>query len=353
MKVPPPAAARTRVPGTSATDLRGVAGAVGVATTLWLVASTTTTGWLALAAAVPLGLVVVAVATVPRLRELEVHASQPRPARAGEPVEVHLVLRSGRTTGPLRLDVTAPEGAGAGLVLEGVTAGSSALARVHLPAVRRGVHGPLRVALQGRDALGLLRRRRVVVLPLAVVVRPAAAPAARLPAPLPLPVPVRRTGGRPVAVRHDRAGEIATLRLSRDGDDARDVAARPSARRGRAVVLQREAPGVPTGLLLVLGPVPTSGEHDAGFEQRLAAASAAAAWELRRGDPVLWFPVGAEAPLPCRDAGEVAERAARLAGLPAPGPRERAVAARHLSHGGAVLVVGTAVPSPSPVPSAS
>lgn len=145
-------------------------------------------------------------------------------------------------------------------------------AETHLPLAtdRRGVWvlGPLQSMVS--DPLGLFVRSATVAPAVHLVVHPRLTPLA------PLPVPALPAGGDTLSARAAPAigGDLRSLRDYQPGDDARRVHWRTTARLGRLVVREDEAP---SGMAVAMA-VDLRGLGDAGgpLEQCLEAAASIA-----------------------------------------------------------------------------
>jgi uncharacterized protein (DUF58 family) len=149
--------------------------------------------------------------------------------------------------------------------------------RIALPTVvtmpQRGLHPLPRAVVATRFPFGLFVKRRDLDAPPVVTVYPALHP-------------VRDTGpsgdpgqGDAGAGRRARAGEFFGLREYRDGDDARRISWRASARLGRPVIREHEARGRPERIV----EIGAGKSGDAAFEAAVSEAASRAIADLDAG----------------------------------------------------------------------
>lgn len=289
-------------------------------------------GWLMLLAGATLGLVLGALTIRPRIADLEVSVSREGRTEVGRvstcTVRVH---NSGRVTSSLarvthRLrgleDVT--------VVVDALPPGCRAAVSVPRAAVQRAYAAGAEVLVVSSAPLGLLTRRHTVSQNVPLFVHPA----------------VRRVG---VVVHRGAAGErsgapartgldVHGVRDYRSGDDARQVHWRSTARRGRLVVMEREAPRAGVVAVVVTGPA-----RDPQFEDSVARAASLAVGAVGAGAQVTM--IAAQQGLEPATAGTsvpLLDWCSAL-GTPAlPGVAELQRAAAVVGPGGQVHVAGTA-----------
>lgn len=227
----------------------------------------TVDSWLLLLAGASLGLAIAAILLRPRLGDLDVSVALPSRAELGQAVTTRIVVRNnGRHTTPLTLvthriaglpDLT--------FVVDALARGGSAELVAARVADARGRTFVSRTTLSSSAPLGLVTTEAAVDLPTPMTVHPALVPV-RLPV-------LAADGGVSTRAEADRSGvDVHGIREWRSGDDARQVHWRSTARRGRLVVLEREAPRGGSLVVLVSGPA-----SDLGWERLVSVVASAAA----------------------------------------------------------------------------
>jgi uncharacterized protein (DUF58 family) len=231
------------------------------------------------------GAVIVVVAVVAaRLRRVRLAATrvqQPARLQVGGTGRIELdITNTGRRTTPLLLvsDGFDDGRRAARFLVAPVAPGATVRAAYRIPTTRRGRFrlGPLVAAVT--DPFGIAQREWPVAATADVVVCPRVHPIVA-----PGAGSGRRPGPDPAAsVRglvHDERGEFRTLRDYEVGDELRRVHWRSTARTGRLVVRQDEAPWLPR--VSVVLDVRTDGYDERSFEVAVEAA-ASIATALRR-----------------------------------------------------------------------
>ena len=209
----------------------------------------TVDSWLLLLAGASLGLAIAAILLRPRLGDLDVTVVMPARAELGQAVSTRIVVsNNGRHTTPLTLVTHRVTGLpDLTFVVDALARGGSAELVASRTADARGRTEVSRTTLSSSAPLGLVTTEAVLELPTPMTVHPALV-AVRLPT---LP----SQGGESTKAEADRSGvDVHGIREWRSGDDARQVHWRSTARRGRLVVLEREAPRGGSLVILVSGP---------------------------------------------------------------------------------------------------
>jgi uncharacterized protein (DUF58 family) len=239
----------------------------------------TVDSWLLLLAGASLGLGIAAILLRPKLGDLDLTVQLPARAEQGEPVDTLLVVtNTGRRVSPLTTlthqclgltDVT--------IVVEALAPGASAQAHATRTAVSRGRARTSLATLTSSAPLGLVTTAASGEVPTDLTIHPALVP-------VPL-LPQRSGGAQSRQAQQDRAGvDVHGIREWRSGDEARQVHWRSTARRGRLVVLEREAPRGGSLVLLVAGPAATP-----GWERLVSVVASNAVSVLRAGRTVSLF----------------------------------------------------------------
>jgi uncharacterized protein (DUF58 family) len=243
------------------------------------------------------------------LKDVAVDAVRVTPAAAGSERRVHVCLRARRR---LRFDVAVvlPLRAGRAEVAHAHALRGAAAVEGDLAAQPRGVERLEHLLLQSRFPFGFFVVTRRVHAPLEVVTHPA---------PAPLEQPSRAGGASGQgdgALVAGRGAALAGLRPFRAGDAVGDVHWRATARRGEAVVKERERDG------RALVQVRIDRRADAMALERALSQATTLVLAARAGAPVQLLSQGAD--LLVRDAAVDAEPAltwlAEAAALPADGP---------------------------------
>lgn len=209
----------------------------------------TVDSWLLLLAGASLGLAIAAILLRPRLADLDVTVDMPVRAELGQPVTSRIVLRNiGRHSTPLTLVTHRVAGlADLTFVVDGLPRGGSAEVVVERTATARGCTEVSHAVLSSAAPLGLVTTEALIELSTPMTVHPTLVPV-RLPL-------LRSTDGEGGVPEPDRSGvDVHGIREWRSGDGARQVHWRSTARRGRLVVLEREAPHGGSLVVLVAGP---------------------------------------------------------------------------------------------------
>lgn len=290
MSRPGPRPARPRpgrFPGWLARPARRTWSILAGAGILFLVGSNVQAGWLyvigaSMVGAVAAGLVLPALA----VRGVEVSRRVPQAARAGDPVDVELELRtrSGSRRGTL-------EGADrflgeSGFVVDGVAREGPVRLRYAVAARRRGAYEGAEVVLASGAPFGAGVARRRIPVPSPIVVHPRWVPLAG--------IPLLEAASTPFEPLHERrrrgAGQdFFGLREYRPGDSLRHVHWPSTARGGRLLVREyEEQPASRLGVLIDAGE-PVGEEPETTFEDSVAVAASLALYALEAGHPVQLF----------------------------------------------------------------
>ena len=236
----------------------------------------TVDSWLLLLAGASLGLGIAAILLRPRLGDLDVTVAMPARAELGQPVTTRVVVRNtGRRATPLtRLTHQVAGLSDVTVLVDTLPRGALADVTVERYAVARGRTSSSLVLLSSSAPLGLVTTDARVELTTAMTVHPALLPV-RLP-------PDRSGGAEATQAAPDRSGvDVHGIREWRTGDEARQVHWRSTARRGRLVVLEREAPRGGTVTMLVAG----LAAH-AGWESLVTLIASTGVAALDTGRPV-------------------------------------------------------------------
>ncbi len=183
------------------------------------------------------------------LRGLVVGCTGPARTAAGTSVKHQLLLHNtGRLSlPPFRLTLTSP-GLAAGLVhVPGLAPGAQARVELNRIAETRGHQQQAELIAIATDPFQLIARRYGFSMEQDLRVYPAAAPAS------PWPAGTQRGGGAAAVGGRSATGDPAALRGWRPGDQAGSVHWRSTARRGQLTVLERELPGEPRWMCVLLG----------------------------------------------------------------------------------------------------
>lgn len=322
----------------TARPTRAVAAPLLAALVLDLLTRVTGDAWLALGSAAALGVPLAALVLPPRLAGLQWQLVAPARVVAGEQVVVRLVLRNdGRVaTSPVALRHEHPGLVPLDVEVPALAPGEQRQVAAVRTALRRGVHTGGVATLSTTAPFGVVRWSQRRDEPVTVVVHPVTAPARTAWA----------DGGAAAAERSVAVAGSGTeplgLRPWRQGDSARAVLARASARHGRPVVLERERESGPA--LVVLAAGGGAGER---WEQAVSAAASLALAALRDGvvPHLLCAPPAAAAATPLLAARRQADAAAVLdffAAVDAAGPLRQAdlaAAARRAGRGGRLVLL--------------
>ena len=206
------------------------------------------------------------------MRRLRVCLTAPTHARVGDTLVylLHLHNDGHRTSLPLRSELIQPGMELGAALVDPLLPGGVARAELPRAAVTRGVTDSFIVRLIASDPLGLVVWQTVTDYRRRMVVRPRAVPAARLTGTL--------TASGDATPRPDGAGDLAGVREWRREDGARSVHWRSTARHGRLVVAEREAPSSGRVAVVLVGAVRTQEDEE------LLARTASASVLLRRPD---------------------------------------------------------------------
>ena len=236
----------------------------------------TVDSWLLLLAGASLGLGIAAILLRPRLSDLDVTVTMPARAELGQPVTTRLVIRNtGRRATPLtRLTHQVAGLSDVTVLVDTLPRGALADVTVERFAVARGRTRSSLVLLSSSAPLGLVTTDARAELATVMTVHPAL---------LPVRLPPDRSGGtESTQAAPDRSGvDVHGIREWRTGDEARQVHWRSTARRGRLVVLEREAPRGGTVTMLVAG----LAAH-AGWEGLVTLVASTGVAALETGRPV-------------------------------------------------------------------
>ena len=236
----------------------------------------TVDSWLLLLAGASLGLGIAAILLRPRLSDLDVTVTMPARAELGQPVTTRLVIRNtGRRATPLtRLTHQVAGLSDVTVLVDTLPRGALADVTVERFAVARGRTRSSLVLLSSSAPLGLVTTDARAELATLMTVHPAL---------LPVRLPPDRSGGtESTQAAPDRSGvDVHGIREWRTGDEARQVHWRSTARRGRLVVLEREAPRGGTVTMLVAG----LAAH-AGWEGLVTLVASTGVAALETGRPV-------------------------------------------------------------------
>lgn len=170
------------------------------------------------------------------LEKVRVERRLPAGTAVGQPALIGLVARNGKKRAPsfsLELREKGGEVAGRGFLVVLAAQQTAEVAYPFLPQ-RRGLHRFEQLEVATRAPFGLFEKSRPLDAPAELVVFPR-----RVPAPLAQPRALAREGERP----QDRIGhglEVHSLRDHRDGEDARTIHWKSSARAGRLIGVDRE-----------------------------------------------------------------------------------------------------------------
>lgn len=218
------------------------------AAVLYLPARLAGGAWLVLAASAALVLPLVALLLPARLSGISVRREPAARARPGRPLHVVLTISNGgtRTTSPLRLRDVSPELSEVVLAVPSLRPRAEVSISVERTALQRGVFESGAAVLLSTAPLGLLTASREIAVEGRVVVHPDVRRVARV-----LGAMAHLAGEIPLA-SPGVGTEVLGLRDWRSGDSARSVAARPTARHGRPLVLEREREAG-SGLVLIAG----------------------------------------------------------------------------------------------------
>jgi uncharacterized protein (DUF58 family) len=233
----------------------------------------TVDSWLLLLAGASLGLGIAAILLRPKLGDLDLAVHLPTRAEQGEPVDTLLqVTNTGRRVSPLTTlthqcagltDVT--------VVVDALAPGGSAAVHARRTATGRGRARTSVATLTSSAPLGLVTTAASGEVPTDLTIHPALVP-------VPL-LPQWSGGAQSRQAQQDRAGvDVHGIREWRSGDEARQVHWRSTARRGRLVVLEREAPRGGALTVLVAGPAATP-----GWEQLVSVVASHGVAALRAG----------------------------------------------------------------------
>lgn len=272
---------------------RRAAAVTGVGLLLVLAGSTAQAGWLFVLAAGVSALVGASLLIRHRLSAVAVERTLPEQVRAGDDVAVTLTVsnRGSATVPALRLEDHHPAFAARAILVEALPPGGRAVFEQVLSARRRGVYEQGRVTLTTGWPFGIVRSRRELVVPGALVVVPRWVQLGSF--------PILEPSSSPAEVLHERARtrageEYFGVREYRPGDPQRFVHWRSTARAGRLVVREfEEQVAAPLGLVLA-GASAGDAHGDPAFEALVEAAASIGLYALSTGHPLEC--VGAGAP---------------------------------------------------------
>ncbi len=257
-------------------------GALGTAALLNVLTRTSGITWLALGSAAALALPLTSVFLRPRLDRLSVTLLLPARVTAGDVVTAELRIRNGGSTSTpaCRWQLDHP---GLGKVeahVPALAAGEETRLPLETQASQRGIHVPGAATVSTAAPYGMV----LWTLELPVDARPLVVH--------PVTNGARGLRGEGSLTASDRsvpvagAGtEVLGLRPWQQGDSARHVNARASARHGRPVVLERERDSGPSLVVLAVG-----GPSGPAWERAVSTAASRCLWALREGSPPVVVP---------------------------------------------------------------
>lgn len=256
---------------------RGTGLLVGAMVVLFVLAQATGSSWLMLGAAAAAAVLVASVAIRPRLSDLDVKVAGPTRVVAGRPL-VRTLTITNRGSQPLPCCAWQERSVALGgfcLDVPPLGPGEVYTTQLVTPSPQRGVHRDVCV-ISSTAPFGLLRFEQRLAGAVERLVHP---PTSRVLLP-------GSTGRARIGGSSRVAGdglEVLGLRPWRPGDHARWVSARASARRGQAVVIEREREVPRLRPLVVLA----SGGPRLGWDEDVAQAASMAVQALVEGRQVL------------------------------------------------------------------
>lgn len=264
---------------------RRAAAVTGVGLLLVLAASTAQAGWLYVLAAGVSALVGASLLIRHRLSAVVVERALPEQVRAGDDVAVTLAVGNpGSATVPaLRLEDHHPAFSPRAVLVEALPPAGRAVFEQVLSARRRGVYEGGTVVLTTGWPFGIVRSRRTLAVPGALVVAPRWVQLGSF--------PILEPSSSPAEPLHERARtrageEYFGVREYRPGDPKRFVHWRSTARAGRLVVREfEEEIAAPLGLVLC-GASAKHADEDPAFEALVEAAASIGLYALSTGHPL-------------------------------------------------------------------